>query len=75
MSEGKALDRQEGGNHYKDMKIEPVEYIVENNIPYREANAIKYISRHKLKNGLEDLKKAKHYIDMIIETEYTKEKK
>jgi hypothetical protein len=58
---------QIGGNHYKDMKIQPIDYIVENNIPYREANIIKYVSRHREKNGLEDLRKARHYLDMLIE--------
>lgn len=68
----KALDRQEGGGHYKSLTIQPVEYIQKNNIPYLEGNVIKYITRHKSKNGLEDLKKAKHYIDLIIELEYPK---
>tara|TARA_R110000796_G_scaffold42012_9_gene104165 strand:- start:3862 stop:4065 length:204 start_codon:yes stop_codon:yes gene_type:complete len=59
---------QIGGNHYKEMNIQPIEYIVANNIPYREANIIKYVSRYQSKNGLEDLRKARHYIDMIIES-------
>ena len=46
-------DIQIGGSHYKDMKIQPIDYIVENEIPYREANVIKYVSRYKSKNGLE----------------------
>lgn len=62
-----ALDTQVGGNHYKGMKIQPVEFIVANEIPYREANAIKYLCRHKSKNGLQDLKKAAHYVQMLIE--------
>ena len=62
-----ALDEQVGGNHYKDMAIQPITYIVENKIPYREANVIKYVSRHASKNGIEDLKKARHYLDMLIE--------
>jgi len=61
------LDTQIGGSHYKDMKIQPVEFIVANDIPYREGGAIKYICRHKNKNGVEDLKKAVHYLEMIIE--------
>lgn len=61
-------DIQIGGNHYKDMKIQPIDYIVENEIPYREANIIKYVSRHKAKNGIEDLRKARHYLDMLIES-------
>lgn len=61
-------DIQIGGNHYKDMKIQPIDYIVENEIPYREANVIKYVSRYKAKNGIEDLRKARHYLDMLIES-------
>lgn len=63
----RALDTQVGGGHYKDMKIQPIEFIVENNISYREGNAIKYICRHKNKNGVEDIKKAIHYLEMIKE--------
>lgn len=62
-----ALATQVGGNHYKGMKIQPVEFIVANDIPYREANAIKYLCRHKNKNGLQDLEKALHYVQMLIE--------
>lgn len=62
-----ALDTQVGGDHYKGMKIQPVAFIVANNIPYREANAIKYLCRHKNKNGLQDLEKALHYVQMLIE--------
>tara|TARA_R100000951_G_scaffold59306_1_gene49920 strand:+ start:289 stop:495 length:207 start_codon:yes stop_codon:yes gene_type:complete len=61
-------DIQIGGNHYKKMKIQPIDYIVENEIPYREANIIKYVSRHASKNGIEDLRKARHYLDMLIES-------
>lgn len=60
------LDKQEGGSHYQ-MPIQPVEFIVKNKIPYREANIIKYVVRYKNKNGVEDLKKAKHYLEMLIE--------
>lgn len=60
------LDKQVGGNHYRNMAIQPVEFIVANNIPYREANVIKYVCRHASKNGKQDLLKARHYIDMLI---------
>lgn len=60
-----ALDRQPGGSHYKDMAIQPVEFITANNIPYREANVIKYACRHQNKNGLQDIEKAIHYLEMI----------
>lgn len=64
-----ALKEQMGGNHYKGMKIQPVEFIHANNIGYMEGNVIKYITRWQLKNGLEDLNKAKHYIELLIEME------
>ena len=67
-----ALDVQPGGSHYKDMKIQPVEFIHANNIPYFEGNVIKYVCRHRNKNGLQDLEKAKHYIELLIELEYGK---
>ncbi len=64
--------KQVGGNHYKKMKIQPIEYIVANQLEYRVANIIKYISRYKDKNGLQDLEKAKHYLEMLIEEEKEK---
>ena len=65
-----ALNRQEGGSHYKDLAIQPVEYITKNNIPYLEGNVIKYVTRHATKGGREDLEKARHYIDLILELNY-----
>ena len=65
-----ALDKQEGGNHYKNYEIQPIEFIMANNIPYPEANVIKYVCRHKSKNGVQDLRKAIHYIELIIENQY-----
>lgn len=62
-----ALDKQVGGKHYKDFAIQPIEYILANDIPFLEANVIKYVSRWKDKNGVEDLEKAKHYIEILIE--------
>jgi len=61
-----ALTKQIGGSHYS-LVIQPVDFIVKNNIPYREANVIKYVTRHKLKNGAEDIRKAIHYLEMILE--------
>jgi hypothetical protein len=66
----KALDVQIGGNHYKRFKIQPAEFCISNGIGFGEGNVIKYVCRHSFKNGLEDLKKAKHYIDLIIQLEY-----
>lgn len=64
-----ALETQVGGNHYKNLKIQPIEYIHANNIGYMEGNVIKYVSRWREKNGIKDLEKAKHYIDLLIELE------
>jgi hypothetical protein len=65
-----ANQEQIGGNHYKLYKIQPIEFIQSNSIPFIEGNVIKYVMRHKYKNGIEDLKKAKHYIDLLIHYEY-----
>lgn len=67
-----ALDIQVAGNHYKDLAIQPVEYIHANNIGYFEGNVIKYVSRWRAKNGIKDLEKAKHYIELLIELERKK---
>lgn len=60
---------QEGGTHYKDMPIQPFEYIHANNIGFAEGCVIKYVSRWKAKNGIEDLRKARHVLDLLIEAE------
>lgn len=57
---------QTGGNHYK-IPIEPVDFIVKNELGYREGNVIKYVTRHKRKNGREDIQKAIDYLNMILE--------
>jgi len=66
-----AYKKQIGGSHYRRMKIQPSEFINQNKLLFAEGNAIKYICRHTHKGGKEDLKKAKHYIDMIIERDYS----
>ena len=66
----KVYSKQIGGSHYKDMAIQPSEYINKNKLQFAEGNAIKYICRHAHKGEVEDLEKAKHYIDMIIERDY-----
>lgn len=66
-------DIQVGGTHYKDMAIQPIEYITKNNLGYCEGNVIKYVSRWKNKNGVEDLLKARHYIDLLIDAVKTGE--
>ena len=58
---------QVGGDHYTKMKIQPYTYITENNLGFAEGSIIKYVSRYRSKNGLEDLKKARHFIDLLIE--------
>jgi len=58
---------QVGGDHYSNKKIQPIEFIEANNLGFHEANVIKYITRYKEKNGLEDLEKAKWYLDRLIE--------
>lgn len=66
----KALDRQVGGSHYKSYKIQPVEFITENDLSYIEGCVIKYICRHRRKNGKDDLLKAIHYIELLIDQVY-----
>ena len=65
-----ALTTQQGGNHYKDLAIQPVEYIFHNRLQYLEANVVKYVTRHNSKNGVEDIRKAIHYCQLILELEY-----
>ena len=64
----KANDIQIGGDHYKDKSIQPWDYIISNNLGYLEGNIVKYVSRWKNKDGVRDLKKARHYLDKLIET-------
>ena len=64
----KSLKKQIGGNHYKNYKIQPIEFILKNNIGFCEANIIKYVLRFKEKGGVEDLLKAKHYIELLIDS-------
>lgn len=64
-----ALDEQEGGSHYKGRAIQPVQYIHANGIGFFEGNVIKYCTRWRDKGGLSDLRKARHYLDMLIELE------
>ena len=60
--------------HYIMNKIEPIDFIIANKLNFCEGNVIKYISRYKRKNGIEDLKKAKQYIDFLIKKEVEKSK-
>lgn len=62
-----AFDHQISGSHYKDAAIQPIEFIVANDLGFIEGNVVKYIVRWRKKNGVEDLRKVRHYIDMLIE--------
>tara|TARA_R100001224_G_scaffold17487_1_gene8651 strand:+ start:7300 stop:7539 length:240 start_codon:yes stop_codon:yes gene_type:complete len=66
-----SLNKQVDGNHYSKMKIQPAYFINENNLPFAEGNAIKYICRHKLKGKVKDIDKAIHYLEMIKERDYS----
>jgi Protein of unknwon function (DUF3310) len=61
---------QVGGQHYKSMPIQPAEFIHKNGIGFLEGNVIKYVCRHATKSGKEDLLKARHYIDLLLEWQY-----
>lgn len=65
-----ALGTQVGGDHYRKLLIQPVEYISANELDFLQGNAIKYLSRHKGKGGAEDIKKAMHYCQLILELQY-----
>lgn len=66
----KPSDIQIGGTHYKDFKIQPALFIHANKIGFLEGNVIKYVCRHSKKHGKEDLLKAIHYINLLLEAEY-----
>ena len=70
-----ASERQVGGNHYKDMAIEPSEFIHRNGIGWLEGNAIKYTCRHAMKGGAQDIDKAIHYLELLKEWQYGHGKK
>tara|TARA_Y100000780_G_C13690927_1_gene419541 strand:+ start:207 stop:482 length:276 start_codon:yes stop_codon:yes gene_type:complete len=64
-----SLKKQEGGTHYKKLAIQPIEYCQRNNLNHCESSVVKYVTRWKDKNGVEDLKKAIHYLEYLIELE------
>ena len=66
-----SLEKQVGGKHYQNMKIQPAEFINENKLLFAEGNAIKYICRHQSKGKADDIKKAIHYSEMILERDYS----
>ena len=66
------LTAQVGGDHYKNLVIQPVEYITANNLSYLQGSVIKYVTRYQDKNGIEDLQKAIHFVKMMIQEEEDK---
>ena len=64
-----ALKNQVGGDHYSKLRIQPVEYIHANGLGFCEGSIIKYVTRYKSKGGLDDLRKARHFLDLLIELE------
>ena len=64
-----ALETQVGGNHYSSMKIQPIEYTMKNEMNPLQHTVIKYVSRYQAKNGIEDLKKAIHSLELLIQFE------
>ena len=66
-----SLEKQVGGKHYSKMKSQPAEFINENKLLFAEGNAIKYICRHFMKGKEQDIKKAIHYLEMILERDYS----
>ena len=61
-----AKQRQEGGDHYRSLPLQPIEFILKNELGFCEGNVVKYVSRWQSKGGIEDLRKARHYIDLLI---------
>ena len=63
----KANERQHGGDHYQKQTIQPWDYVAANGLGFFEGNVVKYVTRWRGKGGVEDLKKARHYLDKLIE--------
>ena len=70
----KASDMQIGGDHYQHMAIQPGEFIYKNKLGWHEGNAVKYICRHRTKHGAQDIQKAIHYLELLLELEYEQER-
>lgn len=62
--------QQVGGTHYSSMKIQPIDFIAVNKLGFMEGNVVKYVARHKTKNGAEDIRKAIQYLNFILQYEY-----
>jgi len=65
----RSLNHQEGGDHYVTLSIQPAQYIIANDLRFAEGCIVKYVTRWRDKGGVEDLRKARHYLDMLIEFE------
>lgn len=65
------LTEQVAGSHYKDMPIQPVEYITKNRLGFIEGSVIKYVTRHRAKNGAQDIRKAIHFLEILLHLEYS----
>jgi hypothetical protein len=66
-----ALTKQVGGSHYRDKGIQPIIYIHANDLGFCEGNVVKYVTRWRDKNGVADLRKAIHYLELLIELNET----
>ena len=65
-----ALKKQVGGEHYKNGEIQPIEFIMDQGLTFPEGSVVKYVCRHRRKNGAEDIRKAIHYLEFILEKDY-----
>ena len=70
MADEKATGKQVGGEHYKNLKIHPVDYIYQNNLDFLEGNIIKYVTRHRQKGQSKDIRKVIHYAELILQLVY-----
>lgn len=68
-----ALGTQIGGDHYKSMSIQPVEFVVKNDLGFIEGNIVKYICRWRSKGGIDDVRKVIHYAELLIDFELNKQ--
>lgn len=64
------FEQQVGGKHYKDLAIQPVEYCQRNRLGFCESSVVKYVTRHREKNGRQDIEKAIHFLQLLLEIEY-----
>ena len=68
-----ALDEQIDGDHYKDLAIQPAEYCYHNEMQALESSVVKYVTRHRFKDGEDDIRKAIHCLELLLELEYEDE--